>query len=247
MRLRMKSVLAMLLTTGMLAGSLGFLAQAAHAATTPPPFEPDPNARGCLNFYDANGNLVTSGDINSSPPFAYALGVGTPRAGDDNTGTLYAAAPEPGVPSQSWLTQQMSGGNSYPTSDPTVPANLRNQGAQPLYIGAAGDLSLSGMQALLVHNPGSPYAGAYQIRFVTSGPTVGTDQNWWRADIQINGSTWTQTWCPPPAQAQSTTTTLTVSPPSPQQQGTAVNLMASVSPTVAVGTLQFQDNGTNLG
>ena len=75
MRLRLKSVLTALVTTGMLAGMLGF-AQVAHAALTPPPFEPDPNARGCLNFYDANGSLVTSGDINTTPPVAFALGDG---------------------------------------------------------------------------------------------------------------------------------------------------------------------------
>ena len=66
MRLRLKSAMAALVTTGMLAGIMGF-AQIAHAATTPPPFEPDPNARGCLTFYDANGNVVTSGNINASP------------------------------------------------------------------------------------------------------------------------------------------------------------------------------------
>ena len=55
MRLRMKSVLATLVTTGMLGGMLGF-AQVAHAAApVPPPYEPDPAARGCLTFYDANG------------------------------------------------------------------------------------------------------------------------------------------------------------------------------------------------
>ena len=97
MRLRLKPVLTMLVTTGMLAGMLGF-AQVAHAALTPPPFEPDPNARGCLNFYGANGNLVTSGDVNAAPPVAFALGDGPSRAGD-NSGTLYGAIPEPGVPS----------------------------------------------------------------------------------------------------------------------------------------------------
>jgi hypothetical protein len=56
MRLRLKPAMAALVTTGMLAGMLGF-AQIARAATTPPPFEPDPNARGCQSLYDANGNV----------------------------------------------------------------------------------------------------------------------------------------------------------------------------------------------
>src|SRR5882672_4070212 len=102
MRLRLKSVLASLVTTGMVAGMLGF-AQVAHAAT--PPFEPDPNARGCLTFYDANGNVVTGGNISDSPMVGFALGSAPSRPGD-NAGTLYAAQPAPGVPSQNWLTQQ---------------------------------------------------------------------------------------------------------------------------------------------
>src|SRR5437879_9939705 len=136
MRLRVKTVLATLVTTGMLAGMLG-LAQVAHAATAPPPFEPDPAARGCLNFYDAAGNLKTSGSINDSPIAAFAMGDGPSRTGDI-FGTLYAAQPEAGQPSQSWLTDQMSAGNAYPSSDPTTPATLRNM-PNPLYVGAVGD------------------------------------------------------------------------------------------------------------
>src|SRR6266481_2188373 len=137
MRLRLKPLMASLVTTGIVAGMLGF-AQIAHAAT--PPFEPDPNARGCLAFYDANGNVITSGNINDSPMAAFALGSGPSRPGD-NSGTFYAAQPEPGQPSQSWLTDQMSAGNAYPSSDPTTPANLRNS-PNPLYIGA-GDSSIA--------------------------------------------------------------------------------------------------------
>ena len=185
MRLRLKSVMATLVTTGMLAGMMGF-AQIAHAATTPPPFEPDPNARGCLTFYDANGNVVTSGSINDSPMVAYALGSGPTRPGD-NFGTLYAAQPEPGQPSLAWLTDQMSGGNSYPSSDPTVPTNLRNS-PNPLYIGASGDSSMSTELANIPHpasDTGTPYDGAYQIRFITNGPSSGTDTLYWRAAIKV--------------------------------------------------------------
>ena len=246
MRLRPKPAMATLVTTGMLAGMLGF-AQIARAATTPPPFEPDPNARGCLTFYDANGNVKTSGSINDSPMVAYALGSAPSRPGD-NFGTLYAAQPEPGQPSQAWLTDQMSAGNSYPSSDPAVPANLRNS-PNPLYIGAAGD---SGMATELINLPhpasdtGTGFDGAYQIRFITNGPSSGTDTLWWRADVQVTGTTWTQTFCAP-AVAQSTSTTLTAAPPSPQTAGTSVTLTANVTPTAAVGSVQFQDNGANLG
>src|SRR2546421_5081091 len=140
MQVRLKSVLSTLVPIGMVGGMLGF-AQVAHAATTPPPFEPDPAARGCLNFYDINGNVKTSGSINDAPIAAFAMGDGPSRAGD-NFGTLYAAQPEAGQPSQSWLTDQMSAGNPYPSSDPATPANLRNM-PNALYVGAAGDSSIA--------------------------------------------------------------------------------------------------------
>src|SRR5438309_6096236 len=245
MHVRLKSVLATLVTTGMLAGMLGF-AQVAHAATTPPPFEPDPAARGCLNFYDANGNLKTSGSITDSPIAAFAMGVAPSRAGD-NFGTLYAAQPEAGQPSQSWLTDQMSAGTAYPSTDPATPANLRNM-PNALYIGAAGDSSIATELTILPHpasDTGTPYDGVYQIRFITTGPSSGTDTLYWRAAIKVSGTTWTQTWCPPPA--PSTSTTLTATPASPQTAGTTLNLTASVTPTAAVGSVQFQSDGANLG
>src|SRR5947207_1125846 len=248
MRLRVKSVLATLVTTGMVAGMLGF-AQMAQAATTPPPFEPDPAARGCLNFYDINGNVKTSGSINDSPIAAFAMGDGPSRAGD-NFGTLYAAQPEAGQPSQSWLTDQMSAGTAYPSTDPATPANLRNM-PNPLYIGLLGDSSIATELTILPHpasDTGTPYDGVYQIRFITTGPSTGTDTLYWRAAIQVSGTTWTQTWCPPPAtQAQGTTTTLSAAPASPQPAGTTVNLTANVTPTAAVGSVQFQSDAASLG
>src|SRR4030081_311916 len=199
MRLRLKSVLATLVATGMLAGMLGF-AQVAHAAApVPPPYEPDPGARGCLTFYDVNGNVVRSGNTSTSPPFAFALGNGPVRAGD-NLGTLYIAQPEPGQPSNAWLTDVISAGNAFPSTGSPTPASLRNR-PEPLYIGAAGEATLATEQTVLPHPPadtGTPYQGVYQIRFITNGVSSGTDPLWWRADIQISGNTWTQTWCPPP-------------------------------------------------
>src|SRR5882672_4369921 len=74
---RLRSVLATLVGTGMLAGLLGF-APVAHAATTPPPFEPDPGARGCLNFYDSNSNPSTApptpANLQNSPNPLYVGG-----------------------------------------------------------------------------------------------------------------------------------------------------------------------------
>ncbi|MGH3933282.1 MAG: Ig-like domain repeat protein [Pseudonocardiaceae bacterium] len=50
-----------------------------------------------------------------------------------------------------------------------------------------------------------------------------------------------------PAAPITTSTTLGVSPASPVTQGTAVTLTATVTPASATGTVQFTDNGANLG
>jgi hypothetical protein len=93
-------------------------------------------------------------------------------------------------------------------------------------------------------DPATP--GVYQIRIATSG--AGTaDNQYFRADIQITGSTWTQIYPPPQSLAQSTTTTVTISPPSPQTVSTTVNITAAVTPSTATGTVQFRDAGANLG
>jgi hypothetical protein len=141
----------------------------------------------------------------------------------------------------------MSAGNAYPSTDPTTPANLRNV-PNPLYVGTGADSSIATELTTLPHpasDTGGAYDGVYQIRFITFGPTTGTDTLYWRAAIKVSGTTWTQTWCPPPA--PSTSTTLTAAPASPQTAGTTLNLTASVIPTAAVGSVQFQSDGANLG
>jgi len=50
-----------------------------------------------------------------------------------------------------------------------------------------------------------------------------------------------------PAAPITTSTTLSVSPASPVTQGTPVTLTATVTPSSATGTVQFTDNGANLG
>ena len=132
--------------------------------------------------------------------------------------------------------EQMSAGNTYPVAG--TPANIANS-PNPTVAGVTGELPLAQLQTDFPStDPSTP--GVYQIRIVTSG--AGTaDPLYFRADIQITGSTWTQIWC------QSTTTSLSVSPPSPAAAGTTENLTAQVTPSTATGTVQFMDGTTNLG
>jgi Bacterial Ig-like domain (group 3) len=62
-----------------------------------------------------------------------------------------------------------------------------------------------------------------------------------------SGSTGTAWLTVLPPQATPTTTTLSVSPPSPQQFGTNETLTATISPSAAPGSVQFEDNGNNIG
>jgi len=89
MQFRLKPLLASFISALMLAGS--FLALAPVAEAAQPPFEPDPNSRGCVTFYDAAGNVVTSGSITDSPMTAYAQASSRGRT-VDNTATLFGFA-----------------------------------------------------------------------------------------------------------------------------------------------------------
>ncbi|MCW3042209.1 MAG: conserved repeat domain protein, partial [Actinobacteria bacterium] len=218
----------------MLAGSFAAFVPAAQAAA--PPFEPDPNSRGCVTFYDATGKTVTSGSTSDSPIAAYAQ-ASSPGRTVDNTATLFGYAAQPGLNTLAWTHgEQMSAGNTYPVAG--APANIAGS-PNPTVAGAPGELSVAQLQTDFPStDPSTP--GVYQIRIVTSG--AGTaDPLYFRADIQITGSTWTQIWC------QSTTTSLSVSPPSPAAAGTTENLTAQVTPSTATGTVQFMDGPTNIG
>src|SRR3979409_1465932 len=91
MRVRPTSLGAGLIAILIVLGSMSVY-QAAQAVA--PTFEPDPNARGCLTFYDPNGNLVTNGNISATPIAAYGVG-DTPGTPGHNIATLFGARPEP--------------------------------------------------------------------------------------------------------------------------------------------------------
>jgi Bacterial Ig-like domain (group 3) len=95
------------------------------------------------------------------------------------------------------------------------------------------------------------YQNLYQLRMVTtngSSNTIGYDD----ADILLNPTTgvWTQVYPAPQVATNSTTTTLAVTPSTSALQGASVTLTASIVASDAsspAGTVQFQDNGAELG
>src|SRR5947209_1928497 len=135
MHLRLKSVVASLVTTGMVAGMLAFIiVPAAQAAT--PPWEPDPSARGNVVFYDATGHVVTGGSIDDSPVAAFVQAA-APGRSTDNTATQFGFLAQPGVATGSWPGEQMSAGNAYPVSIPNNPPSNN-----PTVAGSPGEESL---------------------------------------------------------------------------------------------------------
>jgi hypothetical protein len=152
-----------------------------------PPFEPDPNARGTLTFYDALGTPISGGNTTVSPIAAYVKASGPARVGD-TTATLFGAVAEPGVNTASWPAEQMSAGNTFPVTN--APAGL-NSGPNAVDAGMPGDVPVAQLVSTFPHPAADPtsYQGMYQIRVVTAGP-VGTDPLYWEADIVVTGTTW---------------------------------------------------------
>ncbi len=203
-------------------------------------------AVGGLTFYNSVGQQITGGSTSAYPFAAYAEGsvsTGGTKA------QLYIAVPGASDPS-GWTKLTLGNvGSNFPNSG--APSNLASS-TLPLFTAGTAGTSLN---SFVTTNPnsGSPDAGYYQVREITTGTgAVGTEEN--AADILIDttNSTWTLAY-PTPA-AIGTTTSLTTVPPSPaspQVLGTSVTITAQVTDadgsSPAGGTVQFQQNGAALG
>ncbi|HEY2505950.1 MAG TPA: hypothetical protein VGI58_05505, partial [Streptosporangiaceae bacterium] len=118
MRLNLRRLLASASVLAITGGALTALATAgvANAATTPPPFEPDPNAIGSVIFYNAAGQVITSGTDDSF--LASFVEASTPDP-DTPIGTkaqLFFANPQPNVNSLNWLAAVGSVSSVFPNS-----------------------------------------------------------------------------------------------------------------------------------
>jgi hypothetical protein len=197
-----------------------------------------------VTFYNSAGQQITGGSTNSGPFAAYELGS---FATGGTKALTYIAIP--GASDPSGWTKLTLGDAASPFPNAGAPANLASAGTLPLVTnpGASGTLD-----AFVAANPdpGNPAAGYYQVRVITSGGGAnGTIEN--AADIQINTTTHTWTLAYPTPAAITSTTTLNALPASPQVAGTSVTLTAQVadadSSSPVGGTVQFQQNGANLG
>jgi Bacterial Ig-like domain (group 3) len=251
------------------------LSPVAANATTQPPWEPDTNAVGTITFFDSSGTQITSGSITDAPLAAYAVGSALPRAGDTHS-VLEFAQPNPlSSDPLNWTAAGITAlATTFPVTGAGVPTDISSLDANhPVNKGAANDASLQQDIAELpntgpsgdsfdgsigcaysAHPAGctnATYQNLYQLRMVTtngSSNTIAYDD----ADILLNPTTgvWSQVYPAPPVATNSTTTTLAVTPSTSSLQGASVTLTASIMASDAsspAGSVQFQDNGANLG
>jgi hypothetical protein len=216
----------------------------------------DNNAKGGIVFYDGSGNRVTSGSISSAPMSTYAVGLSNLRTGDGKA-TLAGFLATPGVNPGLWNNETLGASATsynttyYPTpSDNAAPAFIKNSGL-PVATGSSLDQTL---EQLTIDYPqtasATGYTNVYEIRMFTSGgANGGPGASYDYADIAISGSTWTEVYSPDIAPV-TVTSVATHSPTTgivDEGAGSVVTLTDTLTPSGATGTVQFQDNGTNVG
>jgi hypothetical protein len=263
----MKSLLAGIGTLAIAGASTLGLAGTAFAGTgggtSNPAWEPDPNSAspyGNIVFYDANGNVVTSG-TNLSSLFTYAAATTpSPVAATTKKASLFFAAPDhTNNQLTTWATAQTGGNTTWPST--TAPAPITGPGFNnPVWTGsttAPADLN-SALGGLSLDSTAG-YANIIQVRLTSTN----TSPNYWSTDIAYNTGSSAITvdgvsvaaggWAQLFPNYTTTTTALAANPPSPQNTtgsataGQTVALTATVSPSTAAGTVQFFDGSTSLG
>ncbi|MBV9412683.1 MAG: hypothetical protein JO148_13890 [Acidimicrobiia bacterium] len=261
---RRRSAAVVLIFAAVAAGGAALIGGGASAAATPP-FEPDPNATGFLTFYNANGNVVTSGNINDAPFAAYVQASSAGRQGD-NKATLFGALPKSGQATGAWSNEAMSASTTYPNA--SAPGALGSS-SLPLVTMTSNDETLAGLQSDFPNTApsGDPYHGLYQLRIKTSGPGNPPGATYAETDIDIEGSTWTQVYPVPgsptttggPSTTNTTTgpttttttaptTSTTTQPTTSTTEGTTSTTEApTTSTTIGTGTTTTTAAGGSVG
>jgi len=236
---------ALVAGVGLMAGGGAALA-AGGGGPTPPWYPLTPAPYGSLTFYNAQGQVVTGGSINSPGLAAYTVAsTPEPTAGYDKA-TLYLYSPESGTPPQEWPNEQFSESiDTYPNTSAPAPVGTT---ANPVSTNTGDDLSIASIIANIPNtSTTSGYVGLYDVRMLVGGPGLSQDPTFWDTVISVN--TTTDTWSVDyPDYTQNTTTTLAASPASPQTTSTPspVTLTATVSPATA-GTVSFWSGTTQVG
>jgi hypothetical protein len=220
------------------------IAVAPSALAAAPAWEPDANGNGgSISFYNAAGVQVTSGN-DLSHLFDYAV-ASTP---EDSTSTFHKAGlafafPNHLQPTSAWFVNGQSVATAYPVA--SGPASITGLPATtPVSHPGATEMNLTAALGGGVLDTSAGYANIIQIRMAQSGANI----SYWTADISFDttAGTWSEVY-PAASSAISTSTALAASPVGQQTGGSPVTLTATLTPTSAVGSVQFKDGTTNLG
>jgi hypothetical protein len=243
MKFNLRSAISGAAVLAIAGGILASAAGTALAAT--PSWEPDPNAVGTLTFYNAAGQVVTSG-TNLSHLFDYALASTADPTGTSTRATMDFANPQPNVPTGNWFTGQGSLSTAYPNTSAPAPLNTATN---PLVTVAATQGNLAGFIPTAPANTQAGFANVYQIRVVTSGGAGGTGSaQYWDADIQVNptNGTWFELYPTAGTAPAAPTTTAVSAAPNPDNQGVATTLTATETPATP-GSVTFSNGTTTIG
>ena len=254
MKIRVSRAIAGVLAAAVVAGSSLALVEPAQAYSgTPPWIAGDTSNLGGILIYDASGQQITGGaDYNVLGSF-YAGQNTAPTVGATRA-NLDIAFPDATnqVPS-TWFSQNLQASTVF-TTDPAAPTatgpviKKTNWPAGPTPVAD----SLSGGTLSSAAN----YQNTFELRMSNSGPGVSGGGKYWAVVIEFNpaaagGSTfdglapqaWRQVW---PAVS---TTQATVSAPVPSATGTyaAGQQITLTSQSSVAGTIQFTQDGSNIG
>jgi hypothetical protein len=231
------AVVASATIAGATLATAGLLVPEVAGAYTPvAPWEPLPSniQAGGLLFFNAAGDPITSGSINTSPFAAYVEGTSVLNA-SDKAATIYAAAPKHGEPQTEWGSEALGGTTTYPNADAPAPIKTSKF---PVYTGSVHDTDIASFLSAFSNSTTPTWGGLYVIRLKTSNPSATTTYD--SADIKVVGTTWSVVY-------PTSVTTVAASPASPQDYGTTVKFTATITPSSATGSVQFLNRTTDIG
>ena len=250
MRVSFKSVVAGVSTLAV-AGVIA-AAGASSAAAVTPPYDPDPDAYATVTFYDAAGNVVTSGDGTSNQSPKYVVANGAKPAGTNSIAGIFLYAPQPNAPTGLFPGVQLSANTIYPLS--TAPAAISSSTNAASVMAASptppattppGARSIFSATKDFTANTGA-LANLFQIRLKSSGGSTAYAASTISVD-PVTGA-WAQVF---PAVVPGSTTSLAVSPASPVNAPANPTLTATVASVTAgtpvAGTVEFFNGATSLG
>jgi len=224
-------------SAGLLVSAGGAAVAAGGGGPTPPWISTETvQPEGFVTFYNAQGQVVTGGNLTDPTMAAYAVASAPDTRTGDFKAALFAYTPVAGENPLLWSGQEITLATAYPNA--SAPGAIATT-ANPVVSGGA-DVDLAQYVSNIPNTQtASGYPGLYDIRLETSG--IGQPDNpdyFYETVISVDTST--GTWSVDyPDYTQNTTTTVTASPSTETTPG-PITLTATVSPTAdSAGTVSF--------